>query len=221
MAFRDFLRRLGIGPDDSSSAEQGVRRGRAQSRPPDAPTIRVPIQPAAGADPAGPPGSPAILRTPPSPASEPGAPIAAPPAAPAPTAPAPAPVSPPPRATARPPAAVGGEATQYISVAQPASLDLVAVLVGIDGPLKGEIFKVQDGESKLGREGCEILLPSRRISRYHERVHHMEGAFVIEANPEVMSNNPTLLNDEEIDAEALSDGDTLQLGDCTFRFRTI
>ena len=63
--------------------------------------------------------------------------------------------------------------------------------------------------------------PTKRISRYHAKITHMEGAFVIEANNEIMEKNPTLLNDSEIDAEGFSDGDILRLGDCTFKFRTI
>jgi predicted component of type VI protein secretion system len=99
----------------------------------------------------------------------------------------------------------------------------VGVLVGIQGPLKGQLYKVQDGENKVGREGCEVLLadPTKRISRFHAKITHMEGALVIEANPDVMENNPTYLNDDAIDAEALNDGDILRFGDCTFKFRTI
>ena len=95
------------------------------------------------------------------------------------------------------------------------------MLVCLDGPLKGQVFTVNDGDTRLGREGCEVTLPSKRISRYHAKIVHVEGAFVVEANPEVAEMNPTFINDESIDAEALSDGDLVRLGDCTFKFRTI
>jgi hypothetical protein len=124
-----------------------------------------------------------------------------------------------PRSAGAPPAELAG-ATQYFSVAAPAG-DLVGVLVAVAGPLKGQVYTVSDGDSRLGREGCEITLRSQRISRYHAKIVHIEGAFVIEANPEVAGRNPTVLNDQEIDAEALSDGDVIRLGDCTFKFRTI
>lgn len=238
MAFRDLLRKLGIG-SDSDEIQPGVRRARLPQRAADAPTIRVPAgQPV---DPHGPsphgqsgPPQPAPTATPRTPTAPPSGP--APPAAHEPPRPAPAPPpQPPPSApgssaphASAPPASAShggggdlGGATQYIRVGEPEPMDLVAVLVGIQGPLKGQIYRVQDGETKLGREGCQVTLPSRRISRFHARIQHVDGAFVIEANPEVLGKNPTVLNDEEIDAEALSDGDTLRLGDCTFRFRTI
>ncbi|MGH7337804.1 MAG: FHA domain-containing protein, partial [Myxococcota bacterium] len=115
---------------------------------------------------------------------------------------------------------VGG-ATQYFQV--PTAGDLVAVLVAISGPLKGQAFTVGDGETRIGRERCDITLPdpNKRISRFHAKIVHVDGAFVIEANPEVAKRNPTVLNEQEVDAEALSDGDVIRLGDCTFKFRTI
>ncbi|MEM7413387.1 MAG: FHA domain-containing protein, partial [Myxococcota bacterium] len=122
------------------------------------------------------------------------------------------------------PAPAGGDlsgATQYFQVPQMGSQSLVGVLACLEGPLKGQLFSVNDGDTRLGREGCEITLTSKRISRYHAKIVHVEGAFVIEANSEVAEMNPTLINDEPIDAEALSDGDLIRLGDCLFKFRTI
>jgi pSer/pThr/pTyr-binding forkhead associated (FHA) protein len=113
------------------------------------------------------------------------------------------------------------EATQYVRIGAAAPQGLVAILAGIEGPLEGEIFKIRDGDNTMGRENCDVLLPSRRISRFHARLKHEDGVFVIEANPEVFDKNPTVLNGAEIEADGLSDGDTLKLGDCTFRFRTI
>jgi FHA domain len=223
VALRDLLKRL-FGSEDDPGSRQGVRRARLQPRAPDQPTVRVgaaapgpPLGRALGA--AGPPPT-EVAR----PVLPPAAPLSpaqvAPPPAAAPYTPPPAP--PPPAAP--PPAAPAhdlGGATQYVSVLPTAAGELVGLLVGIDGPLKGEVYKLRDGENTLGREGCDVLLPSRRISRFHAKVHHEDGAFVIEANTKVMDRNPTVLNDQEIDAEGLSDGDVLRLGDCTFKFRTV
>jgi predicted component of type VI protein secretion system len=114
-----------------------------------------------------------------------------------------------------------GGATQYFQV--PTMGDLVGVLVATAGPLKGQAFTVSDGETRIGREQCDITLPdpNKRISRFHAKIVHVDGAFVIEANPEVSKRNPTVVNDQEVDAEALCDGDVIRLGDCTFKFRTI
>jgi pSer/pThr/pTyr-binding forkhead associated (FHA) protein len=132
-----------------------------------------------------------------------------------------APAAPP--AAPTPPSRDLGGATQYFKAVDSEAQALVGVLVGIQGPLKGQIYKINDGENQVGRERCEVLLadPTKRISRFHAKITHMEGALVIEANPEVMEKNPTYLNDDAIDAEALSDGDILRFGDCTFKFRTI
>lgn len=226
MALRDLLKRL-FGSEDDLSSRQGVRRARLQPRAPDQPTVRVgaaapgpPVgrplgagpQPTEVARPVLPPAAPL------SPAQAPPPPAAAPAQAPPPAAaPVQAPAAPHPPA----PAPDLGGATQYVSVLPSVSGALVGLLVGIDGPLKGEVYKLHDGENTLGREGCDVLLPSRRISRFHAKVHHEDGAFVIEANTKIMDRNPTVLNDQEIDAEGLSDGDVLRLGDCTFKFRTV
>jgi pSer/pThr/pTyr-binding forkhead associated (FHA) protein len=128
-----------------------------------------------------------------------------------------------PPAAPTPPSRDLGGATQYFRAVESEPQALVGVLVGIQGPLKGQIYKIHDGENMIGRERCEVLLadPTKRISRFHAKITHMEGALVIEANPDVMEKNPTYLNDDAIDAEGLNDGDILRLGDCTFKFRTI
>jgi len=212
LALRDLLRKLGLASGDDAR-ETGVRRARLPQRAADAPTIRVPLNPAGPIDsPAG--GSPApmppasLVRSPAPPAAASAPPLASPPRTHAAARPAGAPH----------PELVG--ATQYFSVAAPAG-DLVGVLVAVAGPLKGQVYTVSDGDTRLGREGCEITLRSQRISRYHAKIVHVDGAFVVEANPEVSARNPTVVNDQTIDAEALCDGDVIRLGDCTFKFRTI
>jgi hypothetical protein len=209
LALRDLLRKLGLASGGDDAHQTGVRRARLPQRAADAPTVRVPLNPGAIETPAGPP-TPVPAASLVRPAAEPAPPRVAPPAAPAPFSPR----------HAAPAAAEVGGATQYFQVGQPAS-DLVGVLVGIAGPLKGQLYSVGDGDTRLGREGCEITLRSQRISRYHAKIVHVDGAFVIEANPEISARNPTVLNDQTIDAEALSDGDVIRLGDCTFKFRTI
>jgi hypothetical protein len=210
LALRDLLRKLGLASSDDAQ-QTGVRRARLPQRAADVPTIRVPLNPGAVDAPGSHPPTPmppdSLVRR----GAEP--------------APVPAYVTPPappfaPRHADRlPPADLGG-VTEYHQVARTAG-DLVGVLVGVAGPLKGQLYPVGDGDTRLGREACEITLRSKRISRYHAKIVHVEGAFVIEANPEVSSRNPTVLNDQTIDAEALSDGDVIRLGDCAFKFRTI
>jgi hypothetical protein len=210
LALRDLLRKLGLA-SGGNDRETGVRRGRLQQRPPDVATIRVDVNPRRFEPSAAPPPpiSPdSLVRPKPAPPAGP-APIARPPRT---------------QVIARTGAAGApdhGGATQYFSV--PSAGELVAVLVAIAGPLKGQAFTVGDGETRIGRERCDITLPdpNKRISRFHAKIVHVDGAFVIEANPEVAKRNPTVVNEQEVDAEALCDGDVVRLGDCTFKFRTI
>ncbi len=232
MAFRDILRRLGLASRDSGRARSDVRRARLPQRCPDMPTVRVrshgdlaSLSPAAGADT---PAPTEVAKSPPVFASDP--PVAFAPLRPTPPAPAAGPrfaggarpqQEPASQPETPPPASELGGQTQYFAIEQPSKRVPVGLLVATDGPLLGEVHKVHDGENRLGRENCEVILRSKRISRYHARVKHADGAFVVEANAEVMAKNPTFLNDNEIDAEVLSDGDVLRLGDTTLKFRTL
>ena len=134
MAIRDFLRRLGLLSGDDAGSQRGVRRAGFPQRSTDAPTapVQVPsMAPGSGAKPATPP--PTEMVTPPRPA---------------PAAPPPPVVQPPPAAASTPPNRDVGGATQYFKTVESEPQALVGVLVGVQGPLKGQIYKVHDGESK-------------------------------------------------------------------------
>ena len=96
---------------------------------------------------------------------------------------------------------------------------LVGILIAIEGDdLVGELFKLFDGENKLGRsKDCRVKLTSEFISREHALLIHQEGMFVIKP---LKDENPVLVNGEKTDGTALQDGDLVRLGRTTFRFRT-
>jgi len=120
------------------------------------------------------------------------------------------------------PTAMPSDQTVYITAIPDKPTAVCAVLVGIEGPLEGEVYKIHDGANKLGRgDDRDVVLESTRISRFHAQIHHDDGGFIVEANAEVMERNPTVVNGSEIDAEGLFDGDVLRLGDSSFAFRTI
>ena len=109
--------------------------------------------------------------------------------------------------------------TQYHQTVDYKKDEVVAVVVAVDGELKGEVFALFDGENKLGRaEASDIVLQSKWISREHAMVVHQEGVFAIVPLTE---KNRTYVNDREVDGAELSDGDTIRLGHTTFRFRSI
>lgn len=97
--------------------------------------------------------------------------------------------------------------------------EVVAVLVAIDGELKGEVFKLYDGENKLGRSAVsDVVLTSKWVSREHAVLVHQQGVFAIVPLSET---NPTYLNDREVDGAELSDSDVIRLGHTTLRFKSV
>jgi hypothetical protein len=109
--------------------------------------------------------------------------------------------------------------TQYHETASYKNDEVIAVMVAIDGELKGEVFPLFDGENRIGRASTsDVVLPSKWISRAHAMVVHQEGVFAIVPLTE---KNRTHVNDREVDGAELSDGDTIRLGRTTFRFRDI
>ena len=205
---RSLLDRLVSGRDER--AECGVRRRRLAVRPPDQPTqaiqvLAIPERPGQSAQ----PNPTLVVDSLPHPESR-LQPQVAPQSLPA------RPAAPP------PPATLPADQTVYVSAIPDKPRAVCAVLVGIEGSLEGEVYKIHDGANKLGRgDACDVVLESVRISRFHAQIRHDDGGFIVEANAEIMENNPTMVNGSEIDAEGLFDGDVLKLGDSSFAFRTI
>ncbi|HBZ71697.1 MAG TPA: hypothetical protein DEP35_19015 [Deltaproteobacteria bacterium] len=218
MGFFDSLR--GLFRSKKGSKPSGVRRGALPPRRPDVATqsLRTPGAPPSPPPPAAvPPFSPAAAATEmrPQPTLERPEPIVPPPAPPPAWAPSPGQF--PPRAASPAPAAGQGE-TRY-QAALSIRGKTVGVLVAVDGELEGEVFRVPDGDSRLGRsDGCEVRLPSEWISREHAKVKHQDGMFVIAP---LSDKNPTFVNDERTEGTELKDGDFVKLGRTTFRFRTV
>lgn len=129
----------------------------------------------------------------------------------------PAPAAPPPPATGPSDA----EKTKIFG-APAAKSSVVGVLVATAGELQGQAYVVPDKSGKdvlLGRgTTCDVCIPSEWISRSHAKIIVHEGRFMIGALSE---KNPTLVNDTPTQGTELNDGDTVQLGKTTLRFRTI
>jgi hypothetical protein len=128
--------------------------------------------------------------------------------------PAPAPIP-------EPSAASDAEKTLYETVNRPRTGKIVGVLVGVDGPFEGRLFGIFDGENTVGRgEKCRVSLSGddRRISREHAKVIHRDGIFVVQPLKE---KAVTRVNDEPTTGSELTHGDSLTLGDSTFRFVSV
>jgi pSer/pThr/pTyr-binding forkhead associated (FHA) protein len=112
------------------------------------------------------------------------------------------------------------EATQLTSVPGRRG-QVVAVLVAIDGEPKDEVYRLYDGENSVGRgrtATVALRVSDRSVSREHALIIHSGGSFGIRA---LRPENPTFLNDRQIEGEILSDGDTIRVGSVSLRFRTI
>jgi hypothetical protein len=97
---------------------------------------------------------------------------------------------------------------------------VLGVLVAIDGEFEGEVYKVRDGENKIGRgDDCEVRIPGASVSRAHAVLTHTKGMFAIQPASE---GGPTLVNNDRITSVSqLSDGATIKIGQTTLKFRTV
>ena len=95
---------------------------------------------------------------------------------------------------------------------------VVGVVVAVEGEFEGRAFPLFEGTNRMGREHvCEICLPSERVAPQHLYIEYRSGFFRLEriAEPEVR------VNFEPVAGTLLRDGDTIQIGMTTFRFRSI
>jgi DNA-binding winged helix-turn-helix (wHTH) protein len=83
------------------------------------------------------------------------------------------------------------------------------VLVGQSGPLNGQRWMVRDS-LVVGRDaGCEIIIPSRQVSRNHARFVVTGDGTLVE---DLGSKNGTHLNGTTLsETEILKDGDIIQI----------
>lgn len=170
-----------------------------------------------GLTPRAPVGSPPSVRpsvTPVAPSSD-RVPIPKPASAPSPQ---PAAASPSPGASVS-----SDEDTVYQKPEENNSLEFAAVLVGIYGDAKHEIFRLPFGSCTIGRgDDCEVQLLDPKVSRAHASAVCADGRMEITALNE---RNPVLVNDEPIaGAHTLADGDKIQFGNAgasVLRLRTV
>lgn len=105
---------------------------------------------------------------------------------------------------------------------RPKPTGIVAVLIGVKGELMDEVYKIRDGENRLGRtRTLEVVLGNdESISREHAIIVHKEGAFFLQPSREA-KGNPTRVNGAEVDdvGKVLSDGDSIGMGKSVFCFR--
>jgi hypothetical protein len=130
-----------------------------------------------------------------------------------PTPPEPPRVQTPPRASQPAPSDANETILARIAVERPLGR-VVAVLVGVEGPLDGHVCRIFSGENVIGREGQPEALPNvpdtLTISRKHALLKAEEGYFAIEP---LRPENATFVNEQLVDKPAvLEPGDRIRLG---------
>ena len=96
----------------------------------------------------------------------------------------------------------------------------MGVLVAVEGESEGEVYKLKDGENKIGRNPeCDVQIPSRDISRPHAVLIHKNGAFAVRP---IKAENPIYVNDERVEQVAqIGDRDFLRLGKTALRLLSV
>jgi hypothetical protein len=85
-----------------------------------------------------------------------------------------------------------------------------AVLILREGQGMGARWKIDHDNMIIGREeDCDILLPSRQVSRNHARIHRSGGRHILE---DLGSKNGTFVNGQRLtEPYTLQDGDEIQI----------
>ncbi len=113
------------------------------------------------------------------------------------------------------------EPTRILSAATGGGL-LVAWLVAVSGPWRGQDFRIQPGGARVGRlPACGICLPQGQdlgLSKEHAEVRIAAGTCVL---VDLGSANGTFVNDERITERALQDGDRVRFGLLEFVYKCL
>jgi len=90
-------------------------------------------------------------------------------------------------------------------------------LVIVAGPHKGSTLRAQI-PCVIGRKQADIHIKDNHVSRRHAHIIGLEGKFFIE---DLDSTNGTYVNDKEIKACELSQGDTITVGETSLKIESI
>lgn len=97
--------------------------------------------------------------------------------------------------------------------------DSGAVLMGINGALKGRRFNIPPGRSTLGRDATNnIVVEDDSVSLVHARLVDKNGQWRV---LNLLSTNGTWVNNKKVSDSALRDGDSVCFGEAEFIFQDI
>ena len=112
-----------------------------------------------------------------------------------------------------------GEKTQFIQVGPEKPRECVGWIVAINGPLKGQDFRLTSGKNVIGTAAdCDIVLTDQFMSARHAVLRHEEGNFLL---LDLDSTNGSFVNDRQVSKEELIDNDRVRLGKTDLKFKSL
>ena len=98
-------------------------------------------------------------------------------------------------------------------------IPVVGWLVPLDGPQRGQTFKMAPGTTRIGnRADADVVLADERMSGYHaEMIMAQDGFTVVDRE----STNGTFVNDRRVTRHHLVDNERIRFGGTTCKFKTI
>ncbi len=116
-------------------------------------------------------------------------------------------------------AAEFGDKTQFIQVIQEKPKECVGWVVALNGPLKGQDFRLVTGKNVMGTAAdCDIVLTDQYMSARHAVLRHEEGVFVL---VDLDSTNGSFVNGNRSSKEELIDNDRIRLGRSELKFKSL
>jgi hypothetical protein len=112
-----------------------------------------------------------------------------------------------------------GEKTQFIQVGSDRPKECVGWVVALNGPLKGQDFRLVTGKNIIGTAAdCDIVLTDQFMSARHAVLRHEEGSFLL---LDLDSTNGSFVNDKQVSKEELIDNDRVRLGKSDLKFKSL
>jgi hypothetical protein len=98
---------------------------------------------------------------------------------------------------------------------------VVGWLVALDGPQRGEDFRLRDGQNTIGcDDSSDVKLRGEGISARHASLRYRDGVYSL---TDLDSTNGTFLNDgaKPIAREELKDNDVVKIGEISLKFKCL
>jgi Inner membrane component of T3SS, cytoplasmic domain len=123
-------------------------------------------------------------------------------------------------AGAAPPAAAA-DPRKTVLLSATKKAPVVGWLVALDGPQRGEDFRLKEGQNIIGMaEGADIKLRGEGVSGQHASLRYRDGSYTL---TDLDSTNGTFLNSDTkpIAREELKDNDVVRIAEISLKFKCL